>query len=338
MQTSMTIRPHIDLPGYTFRPARLEDVPAMHALLVATDQADDRTQAGALEDMQSQFDDPWSPPEASTLLVFAEQGELAAFARVYINPEPVSEIWADGNDEVHPAHRGRGLEDALIDWFEAVASHRLAEAVAAAGPRPQLLRLFARSTSAERIARYERRGYRPVRHFYRMRRDLSQPLPEAPPLPDGLRVSAFSPEYSEAARLTIDDSFSQHWGYAPFTPDEWRMFVIGTAGFRPDLTRLLLHGDQVVGASINQVRAAGNARSGLAEGLIDKLGVLADWRKRGLATYLLVQSMRAFAADGLTHATLGVDADNASALKLYERVGFETIRQTTVYEKTLSQE
>ena len=79
-----------------------------------------------------------------------------------------------------------------------------------------------------------------------------------------------------------------------------------------------------------------NARHGRSEGWIEELAVRRPWRKRGVATALLCASMHAFKAEGLQHAMLGVDTQNLSgALRVYENVGFKSIKRFTQFQKTV---
>jgi ribosomal protein S18 acetylase RimI-like enzyme len=168
-----------------------------------------------------------------------------------------------------------------------------------------------------------------------MRRDLSQPIPDGNP-PDGVRLRRYTPADSAAMFHVFGEAFKDHWGYEPVTPEEWEQFFIQRESFRPDLSLLALAGDEVVGISYNTVSAADNARNGLAEGWIGDLGVLRPWRKRGVASALLCESMRLFRAEGLGHATLGVDSGNPTgALSLYEGLGFKPIRRFILFNKPL---
>ena len=45
------------IPGFTWRPMRREDIPAVHRMLLVVEKADDRSVAGMLEDAERQFDD-----------------------------------------------------------------------------------------------------------------------------------------------------------------------------------------------------------------------------------------------------------------------------------------
>jgi ribosomal protein S18 acetylase RimI-like enzyme len=89
--------------------------------------------------------------------------------------------------------------------------------------------------------------------------------------------------------------------------------------------------------SFNVVNPESNERQNIQEGWIQALGVRRAWRKRGVATALLCQSMRAFKAAGLDYATLGVDTQNLTgALQLYERLGFVAFKRGITFDKPVS--
>ena len=57
------------------------------------------------------------------------------------------------------------------------------------------------------------------------------------------------------------------------------------------------------------------------------------WRGRGVASTLIAASLHAFAAEGLTHASIGVDSENQSgAARLYRALGFEPVRRTVTHQ------
>ena len=61
--------------------------------------------------------------------------------------------------------------------------------------------------------------------------------------------------------------------------------------------------------------------------------MLREWRHRGIGSALIERSLRAFAAEGLTHAMLGVDTENQTgAVALYRALGFEPLTQSTTFE------
>ncbi len=317
-------------PGCTWRPMRREDIPAVHRMLLLVDKADDNNSAGTLADMQTQFDDPWCNPATDSLLALTADAQVAAFARTFINPQPEEEIRAFLWIEVHPDRRGRGLEDFLFDWSEARARQRVQ---AMPGHLSRVFRTGLQDNLTERIACLERRDYQPVRYFYRMRRDLLQPIPDRP-LAEGLTLCAFRPELSRAVLDALNEAFRDHWSFEPITDEDWQTFFIKRSSFRPDLTFVAMDGEQVAGVSFNTISPEENARRGIHEGWVAELAVRRPWRKRGIATALLCETMRAFKAEGLDFATLGVDTENLSgALRLYESVGFQPVKRFIQFEK-----
>ena len=60
------------------------------------------------------------------------------------------------------------------------------------------------------------------------------------------------------------------------------------------------------------------------------------WRRRGVASALIVSSFKAFRERGLTDAALGVDSENPNgALGLYEGLGFRRYQTGIAHRKEL---
>ncbi len=324
------------LPGYTFRTVCREDLPAIHQMLVSVAAADHSGHVDTLEDMANQFIDPFSDPHKDYLLAQAENGQVSATGRIYVNPAPLRERNANLGGEVHPDHRGRGLDEQILTWMEARARQRLLEFPP---DLPRSLRANSLDTLAYRITLLERHGFKPVRFWYRMRRDLSQPIPDEP-MPPGLILSTYRTELGQAMREAFNETFYDHWSFEPISPEDWQMFFIDSTGFRPEMNFLALDGEgtnvQVAGFSINFVWSENNRREGIAEGIIAELGTRRPWRKRGIASALVCASMRTFKAAGLDYAGLGVDMDSPTgALHLYERLGFTVIKRTITFSKSI---
>lgn len=95
-----------------------------------------------------------------------------------------------------------------------------------------------------------------------------------------------------------------------------------------------MDGDEVVAFSINRVKAEENERLGVKSGWIGSLGTRRKYRKQGIASGLIAESMRKFKAEGLESVGLGVDAENLTgALALYERLGFHPVKTGFILEK-----
>jgi len=317
---------------YEFRALRREDVPALYDLWLLIEQADDRNLVNTLADLQRDFDDPSSVPETDSLAAFTGEGQLVGLARTFQNPQLENEAHCFLRVEVHPTRRGSELEETLLNWAEERGRQRL---LLASGPTSRTLRCGVEDKLTARRAQWERRGFQIVRHFNRMRRDLSEPIP-AVQLPVDLALRVYMPELSGAVHAAYNEAFRDHWSFNPATFEEWQQYFVGQSSFRSDLTYVVMAGDEVAGFSLNNVSVEKNGRHGRSEGWIDELAVRRPWRKRGVATALLCATMHAFKAEGLQEALLGVDTQNLSgALRVYERVGFKPIKRFMQYEKAV---
>jgi ribosomal protein S18 acetylase RimI-like enzyme len=320
------------LAEFQFRSLRHDDIQALYEMLLAVEITDERNLVDTFADLQREFDDPWSNPELDSLAAFTPDGLLAGVARTFQNPQPEDEVRCWISVEVHPAQRADGLEDALLDWAQERGQQRLRLAT---GGVSRVLRSSIQDTQTPRQAQLEQRGFGVVRYFYRMQRDLSEPIP-AVQLPGDLALRVYTPDLSEAVHAALNEAFRDHWSFDPVSAEDWQMFFIERSSFRPDLTYVVMAGDEVAGFSINCVSPEENARHARSEGWIAELAVRRPWRKRGVATALLCASMHAFKAEGLRHAMLGVDTENPSgALRVYEHVGFRPVKRFIQFQKAV---
>jgi len=324
-------------PPYTFRPIQPDDAPGLYRLLQAIAEVEPNAYAPTLADVQSDLADPWMDLETDSRLALTGDSAVAARASFFANPQPVGEVRAVMDFDVHPAHNSDELEEALLDWLEARGTERVREIAAGdPGRQPLILRLLAWDTQRDLITRCERRGFRPVRYSYRMRRDLRQPIPDRPLLP-GLIIRAYEPGLDERMRQARNESVSDSWSHEHVSHADWQQFFVQRSSFRPDLSFAVLDGDEVAAFSMNRFDPAEAERTGHRAGWIGSLGTRRAWRGRGLASALLVHSMRAFLAAGLEYAGLGVDSQNPTgALRLYEHLGFEPYARGITLHKVIS--
>ena len=269
-------------------------------------------------------------PEKDTLVAFGEDGRVAALCWVYAPRKVESKhrafLWFD----IHPDHRSNGLGDFVLAWSEARGRQILAERPA---DMPRIIRSGCMDTEQYRRALLERHGYEIIRYFYTMRRDLSQPIADVV-LPDGITLQNWSPEIDERVFEASNEAFRDHWGFEPSSRDQWERYSIGRESFRSDLSFIAMDGEEVAGFSINYLSQEENERNDIQEAWVGDLAVRRRWRKRGLATALLNQSMQAFKTDGMDFATLGVDTENPTgALGVYQRVGFVQVKRSMTYFK-----
>jgi len=313
------------LPGGRWRPLALGDVAALVRLHEDARIADGGSEVATEEFTRHELEDPNAPPATNSLALELPDGSLAASIVVMerLHGTGARRVFLWG--VTHPAHRGRGIGSAILGWGVARGEEILA---ARPGDLPGLVEAFKEVRLADAVALHEAAGFRPARWYFDMRRDLREPLPAMPHL-GGLELRPYEAAWGELVRLAHNEAFADHWGSEPQTPEVWNREFVGDPYFRGDLSLVAFDGEEIAGYAVNYVAEADWEATGVREGWIGQLGVRRPWRKRGLATALLVRSMAAFAAAGLEAATLGVDAENPTgALGIYERVGFRPIRRS----------
>jgi ribosomal protein S18 acetylase RimI-like enzyme len=229
---------------------------------------------------------------------------------------------------VHPDHRATGVADALLPWLEARA-HQVFAAVA--DGRSLTLRLDAyeeaeRDTTARQalLTLYQQHGYQFAMAEDEMRRDLSLPIP-AYPLPAGMNWVTWTPERAGLFFQVYDAAFRTRPGFPGWNEETWRHNFTGYDEFRPDLSMLLMSGDEPTGYAVCSVEGQ--------EGWIVQMGTHPSYRRRGLGGMTLAEVMRRFQVEGLQTAVLQVNVNNPEATSLYRRLGFEPSRRFISYRK-----
>lgn len=103
--------------------------------------------------------------------------------------------------------------------------------------------------------------------------------------------------------------------------------IRGKAGFLSETTWLI-----ACGSSAADLEWCGTIQ-GIAErgrlGMIQNIGIVPGHRGRGLGTCLIERALVGFRRHGMRAVSLEVTADNAGAVRLYQRLGFR--RTKTVY-------
>lgn len=321
----------------TWRGMARKDIPDVWNLFQSVNVTDENDYAETIDDMEREFEDPWSQPRRDARIIRTLKGKLVAFARIFVNPTPQTENVAYVLCEIAPEAREQGLEQECLDWMEERATERLAQSAQAEGASelPRVLRTSMPETARETIMLYEDNGYRHARSFFKMERDLHDPIP-VKPLPPGLVLRTYSDEIGEAMRLAYNEAFADHWGQEPVTSQEWQQFVIHGSSVREDLTLVVMDGAEVVAFCLNRIKRDENERLGIQRGWISLLGTRRKFRKQGIASALIAETMRRFKAEGMDTVGLGVDAESLTkALDLYKELGFKEFKTRIVLEKHL---
>jgi ribosomal protein S18 acetylase RimI-like enzyme len=313
----------IDLRG-----AVAEDFEVLCALHNRTEAHDGVRRVLALDEMREELDDVRIVLATDVRIAMCD-GEMAGYSYTYYLPstERLERCHVVGH--VGPDHRGIGVGRALLGWGIERATVQLRSS---GNPLPKYIRVnrFDFVESAHRL--YRRMGFTPVRYFDELLRPLDDlPVPEKVA---GASIAPWPDDRDDEIRAVNNSAFADHWGSTPISADRWHDEVRGF-GARPDLSFVAVDDASggVVSFCVNKRFAADDAVTGRRDGWIDQLGTLAEWRGRGLASQLIVTSLHAFAAAGLTHASIGVDSESPpGAARLYAKLGFERHLRAIEYE------
>jgi len=150
----------------------------------------------------------------------------------------------------------------------------------------------------------------------RMRIDLPAATP-APVWPDGVAPRTFRDDDAPALHALLVHGYRHGGGsVAPFAA--WLRALTGDEEFEPALVVLAMAGDRLAAASICWSSA-----------FVKDLVVHEEWRRRGLGEALLRRAFRTFDGRGAGHVDLKVEAGNADAIRLYQRVGMHVVERST---------
>lgn len=289
------------------RPATKEDFPALADLFGASDEA----ATGRPSSIDVDSVDGWLQTlalETNTWLI-EDDGVLTAAAFAQRFGERGNSAGA-----VRPSARGRGLGARLVELFEG----RLAEEGAT--------RIHSWTVAGDDAAAglFGARGYREARRFWEMEIELESAQEEP-----AVSVETFLEEDARAFHAALEEAFAQHWEHRAESFERWWERQRRRANYDPSLWLVIRDGDELAGVARNEIRTLG--------GHVGALGVRPPWRGRGYGRALLLASFREFRRRGLTRATLGVDAANATgATRLYESVGMRVQQENVVWEKMLA--
>ena len=328
--------------GHNFdrRPLVPGDAGDWAALLAAIQDADKSDEYSSEEDLLEEFGWPGEDFALGSIAIY-DGCTMVGYGVLTTRSEagPVHDMRHEGG--VHPSYRGRGLGTELLDWAEQTAVPLHNDRFPG---HPLSLSSGCLSSNAGAVALREQRGYRPMRWFHSMTRDLLAVIPRAV-IPAGVQITGYTPDLTEDARLVRNEAFRDHWGATETSAQSWAHFLDSSA-FRPALSFMAYQSGgenkggenkEPLGMLSSREYEAYRQKTGRRDLRIALVGTRAVGRKRGIATALLVTAMSAARDQGYYRASLAVDADSLTgAVRLYERVGFTVDHTHVSYRKQLT--
>jgi mycothiol synthase len=315
--------------GIQYRPLRPSDDERVVDILLASRAVDGPHEPVSRAQLRHHwFDFPGLDLERDTVAATDTDGLVVGFAGAIPRERPIrtARVFIPGS--VHPANRRAGIGRRLLRTAEVRAREQLA-VMPPDLPRELVADVQANSRGA--TALLEAEGFRAVREFATMRRNLDGDLP-TPPEPTGITFTTWRDDLGDETRLAHNDAFRDHWGSDPLGPERWEHFVRGSPGFDPASSWLALDGRTVAGYALCQL--AGPQDHGV--GWLGTVGVRRDYRRRGIGAAVVARSMDSFRSAGVSSAILEVDSENPTgAVRVYAGLGFEITERSIVYRKDI---
>jgi ribosomal protein S18 acetylase RimI-like enzyme len=180
------------------------------------------------------------------------------------------------------------------------------------------IRTACNQIDTELLEIFEESGLKFYRDYFKLKKpSITKGFPA---LPAGVEIKAVAvEEHGELLHRLETSSFSGHFGYFPISSEDWIRERLAENSADP-------FGSFV--AFVDAVPAgfllSSDSRADIQGGWVDKLGVLDEFRGRGLGKLLLKWGIAHAAQKGYTSIGLGADTGNESgALELYFGLGFE---------------
>ncbi|WP_030441723.1 GNAT family N-acetyltransferase [Actinoplanes subtropicus] len=318
----MTVAATTALPaGWRARRPTLEDVPALLALVHASDIAATGVPDFTADEVRERLTDPHTDMTVDSWLALDETGAIAGWTYPHN---------ANGGDSdflevfVHP-ERGRPAIRPLLDLIMG----RMVERAARFGHERYQVRAGAIPTERPYIEALTEAGFVFYRQHARMRMPLDDVSPTPPEPPAGAVVRPVRGDDEDdlrAVHAVIEEAF-RDTDHLAVDYETWRAQVAKEPTVSFDEWFVAEVDGRVVGA-------LQSSDSGIDdnEGWVKRLAVLRAYRKRGLGEALLRRAFAVYRAKGRAHAGLGVDLENPTrAVRLYLAVGMTPLYQANVY-------
>jgi ribosomal protein S18 acetylase RimI-like enzyme len=151
-----------------------------------------------------------------------------------------------------------------------------------------------------------------------------EPDEDAGTVPPPVEIRPYEDADERVLYEVNEASFADHWGFRPTSLENFNEELHGE-DWDPSLVFLADANGETVGHVI-----AFRFETG---GYIGSLGVVKEWRGRGIATALLRRTFAELARRGMPEVRLGVDAQNPhGAVALYERAGMTIYRRYDTFD------
>lgn len=325
----------VTISAYTVRAMTLDDLPAWHALLTHYLTLTYGGSTLTKEELRSDWTSPGFDVPTASRGAFTSDGTLVAVAELWDNSEMPVRPWFEIT--VDDAHRDPALLDHLIIWGEARA-RQAAERIPA--DARLTLQTGVLTDKAWHKTLLEKHGMTTNRRGLTMRIDFDG-QPPAPQFPDGIRLYSMADGLPVRELIRIQrETFRDHRGFVDEPLDKsvarWENYINASHAFEPSLMLLALDGAGDDAKPAGVIICSMESDEDADKAWVNVLGVMPDYRRKGLGMALLLYAFNEFYKRGKPRAGLGVDGSSlTNATKLYERAGMRVEHAYDHYEKVL---
>jgi mycothiol synthase len=307
-----------DLPGLSWRAIGRDDLPAVVELAAACHKSDGGFGFLFVRDFILERYFPDEPGAATG--AFDRNNRLAACSTVHIEKDP------EGHQAkivglVSPDQRNQGIGTYLMQWSQAQALSLLAQTASDRGE----LKIATESLTEPADRLYRSHGFERVFEELVMERDLGIPLPELAMLQD-VTFHTWTPDLADKFYQAYHAAFKERPGFPGWSAAEW-ISQVTENDLILEWTLLASFRDEPAGFVIGTI----DLTTDPAGGYIWQIGVVPARRRVGIASALLVETMRRMQREGAASALLGVHTNNPGAIETYARLGFVTIGRRARY-------
>lgn len=308
-----------------------EHVAAWAALTNRLAAFDETGEFYEVEDLAEELDEPGVDPLQDTIGLW-DGDAMIGFGQLRLGEQlrdGRGRVSIDGG--IAPEYRRRGHGSGIMDTLESRAAEKMAERL----PKIDFtIDVWGNAPGHGAGAMARSRGYEPARYFQDMSVLPDNFRPRGRPVAayGDARLVAYSPSLSESVRLLDNEAFADHWGSTPKSVKEWAAMT-GSRSFRGAYSQVLLQADggSVPTTALCYVLAAEWVPGEL---YISRVGTARSSRGRGYAAWALSKAVQTAFDAGYAKVDLSVDAQSPTgAAGLYRLLGFELVRQGTMYRK-----
>jgi ribosomal protein S18 acetylase RimI-like enzyme len=250
------------------------------------------------------------------------QGYAPLFPILTHDPKLPHTIWAEVKAE--PGLKSPAVKDIL---FERIVK-RTREVTHTSPGHPTRLTFQYHPSETASIKYVLSKGCVYSESVFRLMRDLSQELPIVPP-PERIKFRAWRME-SEQEQQAYVQARNEAFPEAQITLADWHYFLSSLA-WQTGITMTAFDENEIVGSVTVYWDEAISQQTGKKAGYTEYIFVRSKWRKRGIARFLIVESLAFLKDHDREAAFLEVKASNQHALDLYYGLGYQLIDETRLY-------